>query len=275
MGDPSHPSAHRGRWRVTDQAPSNATETPNVGGKPDRARRHASPCEECQLRQFNICNDLLKSEPKIPHKNREEWQLHGFGRAQRNIKSAGERASRVQVICDGWAFSFVQLPDGRKQILSILIPGDVVSPTLPFAETASFSVQALTDVHYCGYAAATLRTALATCPALFAEWSNLLVAERRQNVGLVVDLGARSADERVSHLILDLKARLENRGLAAGNSFFFPLSQRLIAAATALTPEHVSRVMGKLRKARVIDSAKGRLTILNAAALQRIGALNL
>jgi CRP/FNR family transcriptional regulator len=244
-------------------------------GVPDRAKPRASQCKQCELRQFNICHTLLSPGARSTHKNREEWQIHGFGRARRNIKSAGERASRVYVICEGWAFTFVQLPDGRKQVLSLLIPGDVVSPTIPFAETASFSVQALTDVHYCGYSAAMLRARLESEPALLEAWAKLLVVERRQNLGLVVDLGARSADERVAHLIIDLKARLEKRGMAFGNSFFFPLSQRLIAAATALTPEHVSRVIGKFRNARLIDTEKGRLTILNAPALQRIGALNL
>lgn len=241
----------------------------------DQTKFGSSPCEQCKLRRLSICDKLLSSKAQGPNPDREEWQVHGFGRAQRNLKSAGDRANRVHVICDGWAFNFVQLPDGRKQILSFLIPGDVVGSIAPFAETLSFSVQALTDIRYCGYSASSLKRRLTSQPDLLEAWAGLLVAERQRALGLVIDLGARSADERVAHLILDLKTRLEKRGLAKGNSFSFPLSQRLIAAATALTPEHVSRVIGRFRRARLIDTTKGALSILNAAALQRIGALNI
>lgn len=240
----------------------------------DWSRPVSSPCERCKLRALIICDKLLSSNAPGPNSDREEWQVHGLGRAQRNLKSAGDRANRVHVICEGWAFSFVQLPDGRKQILSILIPGDVVGSLAPFAETLSFSVQALTDIRYCGYSASSLKTRLTSQPELLEAWARLLLAERQGVLGLVVDLGARSADERVAHLMLDLKTRLEKRGLADGNSFSFPLSQRLIAAATALTPEHVSRVISRFRSARIIDTAKGALSILNTTALQRIGSLN-
>lgn len=233
-----------------------------------------SPCTRCELRRLSICDKLLSSRSEISNAARDEWQVHGFGRAQRNIRSAGDRANRVYVICEGWAFSFVQLPDGRRQIFAILIPGDIVAPMAPFVETVSFSVQALTDIRYCGYSASSLKARLVSQPDLLEAWGAMLVEDRRRNLDLIVDLGARSADERVAHLMLDLKMRLEKRRLVEGNSFPFPLSQRLIAAATALTPEHVSRVIGKLRSARVIDATRGALSILNLPALQRIGAMN-
>jgi CRP-like cAMP-binding protein len=235
-----------------------------------------SPCAQCPLRPSNICSVLQRSP------SREEasagagagWQSHKKIPAHKNIKSVGERSERVLVICEGWAFRFAQLPDGRKQILSILIPGDVITPTRLFDDKIRFSVQALTDMRYCGYSRAMLRARLTSDLALLDSWANLLVAERQHNIGLVIDLGARSADERIAHLFLQLRTRLERRGLAAGGRGDLPLRQRVIAAATGLTPEHVSRVIGKFRGAGLIETAKGDLSILDLAGLQRIGALN-
>ena len=53
------------------------------------------------------------------------------------------------VICDGWAVRFVQLPNGKRQILSVLMPGDLVSPTSMLEGQLAFSIQAVTDVRYC------------------------------------------------------------------------------------------------------------------------------
>ena len=59
-------------------------------------------------------------------------------------------------------------------------------------------------------------------------------------------------------------------------SFIFPLSQRLIAAATGLTPEHVSRVVGSFRRGGLIENGKKDfLRIVDLPGLQRIGGLNL
>jgi CRP-like cAMP-binding protein len=95
------------------------------------------------------------------------WQSHKKIPAHKNVKSVGDRAERVLVICEGWAFRFAQLTDGRKQILSILIPGDVITPMRLFDDAIRFSVQALTDMRYCGYSRATLRAAAdrRSCPA--------------------------------------------------------------------------------------------------------------
>jgi CRP/FNR family transcriptional regulator, anaerobic regulatory protein len=226
---------------------------------------------------LNICSVLLcaASGEEISVCKELDWQDHKKIRAYKNIKSAGEQSDRVYVVCDGWAFRFVLLPDGRKQILSILIPGDVITPTRLFDENVRFSVQALTDMQYCGFASSILKAKLIADLAFLDAWANLLVAERHHHFGLLIDLGSRTADERIAHLILDLKLRLKRRGMMVERSFVFPLSQRLIAAATGLTPEHVSRVMGSFRREGLIENGKGFLRIVNLPGLQRIGGLNL
>jgi CRP/FNR family transcriptional regulator len=236
----------------------------------------ASPCIRCQLRALNICCDLLDVRPSEngPPSTQIGWQTHKRVQAHKNIKSTGEQTDRVYVICDGWAFRFAQLPDGRKQILSILIPGDLVTPTRLFEDTVRLSVQAMTNVRYCGYSRSMLRARLTHDLALLDAWAKVMLAERRWNIGLVIDLGSRSADERIAHLILALRTRLERRGMTVGDSLPFPLSQRLIAEATGLSTEHVSRVLGRFRSEGLIENAKGIMRVLDPSSLQRIGALN-
>jgi CRP/FNR family transcriptional regulator, anaerobic regulatory protein len=236
----------------------------------------SDPCTQCAIRSSNICSVLLRtgSGGHTPAATEVEWQIHKKIRAHTNLKSVGEQTDRVYVICEGWAFRFAQLPDGRKQILSILIPGDLITPTRLFDDTVRFSVQAMTEMRYCGYSRSTLRTRLTIEHSLLDAWAQIVLAEHRWNIGLVVDLGSRSAGERIAHLILALKVRLEKRGMTVGNSFSFPLTQRLIAEATGLTQEHVNRVIGRFRREGLTEHTEGFLQILDLAGLQRLGALN-
>jgi CRP-like cAMP-binding protein len=217
----------------------------------------------------------VASGQEIAHCNGSDWQDHGEIRAHKNINSAGDRSDRVYVVCEGWAFRFAQLPDGRKQILTFMIPGDVITSTSPFDEHVPFSVQALTNVRYCGFDNSRLKAKLVADTAVLDAWTKLVLAARQHTFGLVINLGCRTADERIAHLILDLKRRLEGRGALVEPRFVFPLSQRVIAAATGLTPEHVSRVMGSFRRAGLIENGNGFLRIIDLPRLQRIGGLNL
>lgn len=233
--------------------------------------RAISPCANCAIRSANICSVLLgpDSHPELEH---SDWQQHGKVRARRNIKSTGERIDRVYILCDGWAFRFAQLRDGRNQVLSVLLPGDVITPTRLFDDNVRFSVQALTDVRICGYSTALLKERLLAHRVLWDAWANLIVAERQHNLDLLVDLGSRSAEERIAHLILEIKIRLERKGITVGNSFIFPLPQRLFAAATGLSGEHVSRVMTKFREAGLIETSRGHVRVVDFVGLHRMAA---
>lgn len=241
-----------------------------------KSTEKASPCEQCKLRAFNICHYLIDDAPAAADTpDKSMWQPLERQRARRNIKSAGERANRVSILCDGWAFRFVQLPDGRRQILSIIVPGDVITPTRIFGEQIAFSVQALTDVRYQKYDRAALKGRLATDQRLADAWSDLILTEHQQIFGHLIDLGRRSADERVAHLVLELKARLKQRGLVSQQSFEFPLSQKIVADTTGLTPEHVSRVLGSFRRAGLIEATETWLRIINIDGLRRVGDLRI
>ena len=54
----------------------------------------------------------------------------------------------VPVICSGWAAAIVMLSDGSRQIVSFLLPGDMISTTMLFNSRAYCQVEAVTDVRY-------------------------------------------------------------------------------------------------------------------------------
>lgn len=233
----------------------------NVG----RSTAARQPCDSCRFQKLNFCGALMRDSARD--------RIAGSHRtiaARQNIYRAGEPAEGVAVVCDGWAVRFQQLPNGRRQILSVVLPGDLVSAGAAFARQFAFSVQAVTDLRYCIFPVADIRARLHDDPALFDVWMQLAAAEHRDADRRLVDLGQRTALERIASLIFQITQRVEERGELAGDEFAFPMSQQQMADCTGLTPVHTCRVLSALRKSGVCDVGHGAIKIIDRSELQRI-----
>lgn len=188
--------------------------------------------------------------------------------ARRTIFHPKEWSEFVPIICSGWSVSSVALPDGRRQILSFLLPGDAVSTGFLFGPLSGRYVEAVTEVTYRKFKRSDLRAILFENPDLFDRISKTWIEERVQADQLALDLGRRTASERIARQILNLAERLARRGMVRGQTMDFPLRQRHIADATGLTPVHVSKVLGEFQRARLIEISSRSLTILNEAELR-------
>jgi CRP-like cAMP-binding protein len=189
--------------------------------------------------------------------------------ARRAISHPTEWSQSVPVVCRGWATSSLALPDGRRQILSFLLPGDFACSASLFEPISGRLVEAITEVTYCNFQRSELKAFLFAHPDLLEILTKTWIEERKQADQLAVDLGRRTAAERIARLILSLTERLARRGLVQDNNTMeFPLRQHHIADATGLTPVHVSKVISDLRRRGLIEISERTLTILDLAGLR-------
>lgn len=193
--------------------------------------------------------------------------------ARHNIYRAGEPCEGVLVICDGWAVRFVQLPNGKRQILSVVMPGDLVSSSSLMEGELEFSIQAVTRVRYCTLPFAEMRARICDNPALFDYWLRLTATEHRDADRRLVDLGQRPAQERVAALVVHVMLRSELRGDVENDAFAFPLSQQQIADCTGITPVHACRVLSAMRKEDICDIRHGMVRIIDRSELLRLGSM--
>lgn len=190
--------------------------------------------------------------------------------ARRLILHPKEWSDFVPIICSGWAMSSVALPDGRRQIISFLLPGDIVSASSLLAPMSGQTVEAVTEVTYRKFKREEIKKLLFgradLLEKLFALWNE----SKARSDQLALDLGRRRADERIARLILRLADKVAKRTTVRTQTFDFPLRQRHIADATGLTPVHVSKVLGELQRAGLIEISSRSLTITNVSELQSV-----
>lgn len=184
------------------------------------------------------------------------------------LVNASTRKPEVKWIVTGWASEMRILPDSRRQICSFLIPGDVF--TARPANSSSCGVVALTRMD-CADVERTLDGSPE--PIRPAVWEAVarslsLMLERRYEH--ITRLGQLGAAERLVHLLLELRERLEAVGLAAPDKFRLPLTQEHLADALGLSIVHVNRTLRHLRAQRLLEVKFGGVALLQPARLADI-----
>lgn len=193
---------------------------------------------------------------------------------RRDIIREGDDPNAVRVIVSGWACRYKSLPDGRRQIVGLFVPGDFCDLNVYILREMDHSIGAITQVRYAAITPIEMDRLLGERPRIAqALWWHELVTSSIQREWLL-NLGQRTAHERIGHLLVELFLRLRAVGLTQGNSCEFPLTQTDLAEATGLTPVHVNRMLQDLRGQGLIELTHRRLTIPDLAALMRAALFN-
>ena len=90
----------------------------------------------------------------------------------------------------------------------------------------------------------------------------------------LVNIGRRSAIQRMAHLILELCERLQLVGLATPNGFDCPLNQHALADALGLSAIHINRVLRQLRERGLVTLSGHRMLIHDSKALRDLAEYN-
>jgi CRP-like cAMP-binding protein len=178
----------------------------------------------------------------------------------------GRKAPNKQfVIVSGWGCESRILPDGRRQIFSFLLPGDVVDLTRS-SQVGRRSFTSLTRLEIVD--AAVLLAAEPSDAAALTETLSASVARMEDRLfDHMVRIGRLTAKERVLNLLLELYDRLHAVGMVKDDTFRLPLTQEVFADALGLSIVHINRTLQQLRRAGRITLKGGMVTLHDRAKL--------
>lgn len=211
-------------------------------------------------------NSNRRSSPCLPKAIEEATHVLGLksvGRVFRpgeEIVIAGRRCDAIFLITDGIAIRYRILRNGKRQILSFLVPGDFAGVTDCRFERALYSIKSLTHGAIAPIPLSKMMAVFDTHPRLISEllWTFGCDAALGEHL---IAVGRRSAKERIAHLLLELFIRLQVIGLADEKGFRLPLTQPMIGDALGLSVPYVNRVIQELCEARLLR-IRGHLIII-------------
>lgn len=197
-----------------------------------------------------------------------------FVEPRRDLVSEGDRPRFVHLVIDGWACRYKTRPDGKRQIVSIFVPGDFCDINIYILKHMDHSIGAITRLKVAMITPEEMNALTEGRPRVTqALWWHELVTTAIQREW-TVNLGQRSAYERLGHLLVELYLRLKTVGRASDGRCDFPLTQNDLADATGLTAVHVNRTLQELRRDGLIELERKQLHILDLERLKDVSMFN-
>lgn len=194
-------------------------------------------------------------------------------RAGASIFEEGDAPRSAFVVTRGLACRYRPLPDGRRQILTFLIPGDFSDLHAFLLKAMDHSVGTIIPTRIAAIERDIVQDIVLHRPRLAAAlwWSEMQEAAMLRE--RIVALGRRNARGRVAYLLCELVWRQQAIGMAEDHSIRLPLTQTDLADALGLTAVHVNRVLQRFREDQLISLERRRLTLLNFVRLEALAGL--
>ena len=186
------------------------------------------------------------------------------------LQTQDDPVRRPRYMVAGWACRFRYLSDGRRQIFSLLLPGDGVGVCLRANPLANAGTMALTSVECVDAADLVQPSVLQDLPELAKALQTSADAEERRMLDHTVRLGRMTALERTAHLLLELYDRLEAVGLADDSRFDFPVTQEALADTLGLSVVHMNRTLQELRRQAVVRRDHRDTWVFDQVGLRRL-----
>ncbi|MFC3070900.1 Crp/Fnr family transcriptional regulator [Phenylobacterium soli] len=194
--------------------------------------------------------------------------------AHAELVREGDCPPHVHVVLSGFACRYKTLPDGGRQIMAWLTPGDFCDLHVAVLGAMDHAVATLSPSRLALLPRNGMEEITDRHPALARAfwWATLVDAAILRE--WLVNLGRRPGEQRIAHLFCELLARLRATGLAEDGEMDFPLTQADLADTVGLSAVHVNRIVQDLREAGLIKWRSGRLRILDVAGLESLAGFN-
>lgn len=192
-----------------------------------------------------------------------------------DLYSQNEICSDLYTLLDGWVYLYQILEDGRRQILDFALPGAFLGFQPDLDAPASHSAYCLTEIAICVFPRENLFDLFRAHPELALRMAWITARDGALAREHLINVGRRSARERVAHLLLELFYRVRRKiGDGHVNSIELPLTQEHIADALGLTAVHVNRTLRGLRQSKLLGFQGRTLTIREPALLAEVAGFD-
>ena len=191
----------------------------------------------------------------------------------KTLAMEGQHHRSAFLVKEGMAMRSRMMPNGGRQIISFMLPGDLSDFRIPPSPVAEYSITALTTMRIAPISYTRLTNLCLEHPNIHAA---LLRSEMQENSILrerLVSLGRRDARGRIAGLLCELFWRHSAVGLINGDLFQVPLTQTELGDALGLTSVHVNRTLKEFRAKSLVKMAQRKLHVQDLESLQEIAGI--
>ncbi|TXM70163.1 helix-turn-helix domain-containing protein [Methylobacterium sp. WL120] len=190
--------------------------------------------------------------------------------SQTDLVREGDAPEGVFLILEGIACRHKVRATGARQITAYLVPGDFCDLDVALLDKMDHAITTLSACRVVRIAPETVAEVMEHHPQIARAFRVSTLVDEATLREWLVNVGSRSALERLAHLLCELRVRLQVVGLVENNSFDLPLTQEVLADTTGLSNVHLNRTLQELRRRGLIELRYRRLTILDLPRLKAL-----
>jgi CRP-like cAMP-binding protein len=220
------------------------------------------------IRQLESTTDLTDADRKalgtLPFRSRAVAE-------RRDIIRENSLPVETCLVVEGMLCRYKMLSNGRRQILSFHVPGDMPDLQSLHLTKMDHSVASVTSSRIALIPHEAVRALARTAPTAADALARHSLIDASIFREWIANVGRRTALERIAHLICETFFRMRAVGLATLKTFELPLTQAELGDATGLSNVHVNRTMKELRRLNLIESNGKVHGIIDWEMLQEAG----
>lgn len=222
-------------------------------------------CKDCPLR---------RRKAFIPFTEAELAFMRGFKAGELTVSPRttvllqGAASPQLFTVLSGWGMRYKLLPDGGRQVINFIMPGDLVGLQAGLLGEMQHGVDAATAMTLCVFARADLWTLFRDNPNRAYDITWLAAREEHFLGDMLASVGRQSGVERVAWGLLVLYRRAEARELARAGAMPMPFRQQDLADAFGLSLVHTNKTLRALHARGLITLTDGTLRIHDLAGLE-------
>ena len=192
-------------------------------------------------------------------------------KADQDIVREGDSPSRSCLLLSGFACTYKVTAQGKRQIVSFNLPGDIPDLQSLHLTTLDNSVSTISQCRVGFITHDDLRDLCTRYPRLAAAFWRETLIDASIFREWVTNVGRREAYQRMAHVLCELLVRLRAVGLVEDHVCDLPITQSEFADALGITTVHVNRVLQQMRADGLIETQGTQLRVPDWDKLKQVG----
>ncbi len=229
-------------------------------------------CAECSIRRLALFHGVPEEDLSWTQSYRSSQYTVA---ARREIYREAKHSDYMFTLYHGWIAIYKTLDNGKRQILRISLPGDMLGFQAQLDAPMNHSAMALTNAVLCAFPRDEMPELLRKNLSVAKRLTELNARDMNICQSRLLTIGQQSAIERIAFFCAELFHRVKSIYNSQGeHDIYFPLSQEDIGDATGLTKIHVNRTLKTLREQGLMQISSRTLTIPDIDKLSELGGFD-
>ena len=232
----------------------------------------ATKCRDCPLRR----RELFTSMSDIELRYMEKFKVGELTiEPKTQILMEGSNSPQLFTALRGMGLRFKLLPNGRRQVLNMVFPGDFLGLQAGMLGEMKHSVESTTRMTLCVFDRNELWNFFRNHPDRAYDITWLAAIEEHFLGAALTTLGQRDARQRIAWALVRVHQKGEALGLMDNGQMPFPFRQQDLADALGLSLVHTNKTLARLRERQIANWSDNTLSIKDLPALAEMAMLDI